>query len=203
MTYSFKWTMVILFCLFTWPLSLPARIAYRYFRSEIYFDFSAKLLSLVPGKFGQYLRTSFYVVTLDRCHADLAVAFGSFFSHPTAKVGRCVVVGSYSIIGTAVLGDGVLIASHVSILSGKHQHGSALKGVAFSGEVYYETVTIGAGSWIGEGAIIMASVGRQCIVGAGSVVAKPVPDLSTAVGNPARFYLSNQPTGADVITAPV
>ena len=79
MPYGFKCVLVALFCAVTWPLSLPARIAHRHFGSETLFDFSAKLLSLVPGKVGQYLRTSFYVVTLDRCPADLSVAFGSFF----------------------------------------------------------------------------------------------------------------------------
>ena len=187
MPYGFKVVLVSLFGLITWPLSLSARIAHRYLGSESMFDFSAKLLSLVPGKVGQYLRTSFYMVTLERCPADLAVAFGSFFSHPTAKVGRAVVIGSYSIVGTAILGDGVLIASRVSVLSGKFQHGSALHGVMSAHETRYETVTIGAGCWIGEGAIVMASLGQRCIVGAGSVVTKAAPDNTVAVGNPARF----------------
>lgn len=194
MPYGFKCVLVALFGLITWPLSLPARVVHRRFGSEALFDFSAKLLSLVPGKVGQYLRTSFYVVTLERCPADLAVAFGSFFSHPTAKVGRSVAIGSYSIVGTAVLGDAVLIASRVSVLSGKFQHGSALHGVASSRATHYETVTIGTGCWIGEGAIVMASLGRHCIVGAGSVVTKAAPDRTVAVGNPARFLKDTEGT---------
>ena len=192
MPYGLKCVLVSLFCAVTWPLSLPARITHRRFGSETIFDFSAKLLSLVPGKLGQYLRTSFYVVTLDQCPADLSVAFGSFFSHATAIVGRSVVIGSFSIIGTARLGNGVSMASHVSVLSGKHQHGSALHGLSAAHEVHYEMVTIGDGCWIGQGAIVMASVGRQCIVGAGSVVTKPAADRSVLGGNPAKFLKSTE-----------
>ena len=44
---------------------------------------------------------------------------------------------------------------------------------------------IGAGSWIGSGAIVMADVGANAVVGAGAVVTKPVPDAVVAAGVPA------------------
>jgi acetyltransferase-like isoleucine patch superfamily enzyme len=50
----------------------------------------------------------------------------------------------------------------------------------------YETVTIGRETWVGEGAIIMANVGRRCIVSAGAVVTKEMPDNVVIGGNPAR-----------------
>ena len=123
------------------------------------------------------------------CYAQrhVAVAFGAFLSHPTARLGRGVVVGSYSIIGNAEIEDGVLIASRVSILSGKHQHGSPYTKDAVTPHTSFARVRIGEGSWIGEGAVIMASVGKKCVVAAGSVVTRPAPDGSIAVGNPARF----------------
>lgn len=191
MPYGLKCAIVGVLCLLTWPLSLPSRIAHRYFGRESLFDFSAKLLSLVPGKVGQYLRTSFYVVTLRRCPADLAMAFGSFFSRPSAQVGRSVVIMSYSIIGYAKLGDGVLIASRVSVLSGKHHHRTE-KGGSMVRDSHFEEVSIGSGSWIGEGAIVMASIGEHCVVSAGSVVTKPAPDRIVAVGNPARFLRASE-----------
>jgi acetyltransferase-like isoleucine patch superfamily enzyme len=96
-------------------------------------------------------------------------------------------MGSFTIVGTAVIGDGVMIGSRVSVLSGKYQHGGFLQGMAPSGEGRFETVTIGGGCWIGEGSIVMASLGQHCMVSAGSVVTKPAPDRVVAVGNPARF----------------
>ena len=48
-------------------------------------------------------------------------------------------------------------------------------------------VRIGAGTWIGSGAIVMADVGKNSVVGAGSVVSKPLPDNVVAAGAPARI----------------
>ena len=45
---------------------------------------------------------------------------------------------------------------------------------------------VGAGSWIGSAAVILADVGRNSVVGAGSVVTSPVPDNVIAAGVPAR-----------------
>jgi acetyltransferase-like isoleucine patch superfamily enzyme len=187
--YGIKWILVGLCVLVTGPLSVVSALAYRYLGIEAVFDFSAKLLSVVPGLPGQYLRASFYVVTLEECPADIAVAFGSFFSHPAVIVGRRVSIGAYSIIGTALIESDALIASRVSIPSGRHQHGDgshAMEGSDLVASARLARVRVGQGAWIGEGAIVMESVGRRAVVGAGSVVTKPVPDGVVVAGNPAR-----------------
>jgi acetyltransferase-like isoleucine patch superfamily enzyme len=51
-------------------------------------------------------------------------------------------------------------------------------------------VTVGAGAWIGAGAIVLADVGRGTVVAAGSVVTKPLPDGVIAAGVPARVLRS-------------
>lgn len=49
-------------------------------------------------------------------------------------------------------------------------------------------IHIGEGCWIGESvSIIGASVGKQSIIGANSVVTKDIPDNCIAVGSPARI----------------
>ena len=48
-------------------------------------------------------------------------------------------------------------------------------------------VRIGSGSWIGENACILGVIiGKQCVIGANSVVTKDIPDYSVAVGIPAK-----------------
>lgn len=49
-------------------------------------------------------------------------------------------------------------------------------------------ITVGDNSFIGCRAMILpgAHIGRNCIVGAGSVVTKPVPDGCVVAGNPAK-----------------
>lgn len=62
-------------------------------------------------------------------------------------------------------------------------------------------VRIGSGTWIGAGAIVMADVGRDSIVGAGAVVTKPVPDRVLAAGVPAQVIRSRD--AAPAATLPI
>ena len=110
----------------------------------------------------------------------------TFFAHPEAHIGKNVYVGSYCILGRVTIGDGTLLASGVQVLSGQHQHTRSADGDAFSGGQFVQ-ITIGADSWIGAAATVMANVGSRTTVGAGSVVTKPVPDDCVAAGNPARI----------------
>jgi maltose O-acetyltransferase len=49
-------------------------------------------------------------------------------------------------------------------------------------------IVIGDGSWIGARAIILpgVTIGRRCLVAAGAVVSRDVPDDTLVAGNPAR-----------------
>lgn len=57
-----------------------------------------------------------------------------------------------------------------------------------TGKRYVTTTTIGDDVFLGAAAIVLAGVtrGNRVIIGAGSVVAKDVPDNSVVAGNPAR-----------------
>ena len=52
-----------------------------------------------------------------------------------------------------------------------------------------DQVTIGDGTWIGINACVMGNVriGKNCVIGANSVVTGDVPDYAVAVGSPARI----------------
>ncbi|GBO83165.1 hypothetical protein [Marinobacter salsuginis] len=53
--------------------------------------------------------------------------------------------------------------------------------------------TIGAGTVIFAGAVVVGniSIGKNCIIGANSVVLRDVPDNSVCVGAPARVVSQN------------
>jgi len=170
---------------------LPAALCYRLqaalFGAEQVFPGWAQLLSLLPGLTGVHLRHAFYRKSMRQCGPDACISFGTIFSHPDVSIGAAVYVGHYCSIGNVTVEDDVLIASHVSIMNGCHQHGTESVEVPLREQPgQYEPVTIGRDSWIGERATIAASVGRHCIIGAGSLVLSPVPDYSIAVGVPAR-----------------
>jgi acetyltransferase-like isoleucine patch superfamily enzyme len=147
----------------------------------------ATILSLVPGYLGITLRRCFYWGTLAESHWDLFMGFGSFFTHAGTRVGRNVLVGAYTLIGTCRVGDHVRIGSRVSLLSGRRQHGFRRGSMeAFDERVTLQEIELGEGSWIAEGAVVMADLGRNSGVGAGAVVVKPVPSGVIVAGNPAR-----------------
>lgn len=154
-------------------------------RDEVYLT-SAQFLALFPGKIGSYLRVAFYRFTTTSTHRECYIGFGSYFSKRDVSVAADVSIGAYCVIGRVDIGTGALVASKVSIPSGRHQHRDAKGRRLAQGEMAANRITIGCDSWVGESALILADVGEGCVVGGGSVVTKPVPDNVTVAGNPAR-----------------
>lgn len=147
----------------------------------------SQLFSLIPGLTGVYLRRAFYRLVLPRCGTDCCLTFGTTFSHPTAKIGDRVYVGAGCSLGDVELDDDVLLASHVSVMNGSQQHGIERLDVPIREQPgHFVPIRIGRDSWIGERAIIAADVGQHCVIGAGSVVTKAIPDYAIAVGVPAK-----------------
>jgi virginiamycin A acetyltransferase len=153
-------------------------------RIQVSYVFFAQWFALFPGIVGTFARAAFYKYTLRACSIDTTIAFGTVFSSRDACVGENVSIGSFCVVGRARIGRGTQISSHVEILSGRYQH-SRDEGGRFldskSGEV-----VIGSDCWIGASAVIMANVGDQSTIGAGSVVVKDIPDHVIAVGVPAK-----------------
>ncbi len=163
---------------------LVAWVEKRILRSEQVFVTFGQVLSLLPGMIGSYLRSAYYFAILDQCSWEFHIGFGSYLSHRSVSIGPNVAMGSYCVIGTAAIADEVMIASRVSITSGKRQHIDQWGRI--SSIPRFEKITIGKKTWIGEGAIIAANVGNHCIVAAGGVVTEDTPDGHLIAGNPAR-----------------
>ena len=147
------------------PLLLACALERRFGSGERVFVSCGELVALVPGWPGSMARKAFYAATLRSCAERAYIGFGTVVTHRGASVGDDVYIGPYGVIGTARIGDGVKIASRVSILSGRHQH-EVVSGFGASSLPALSEVTIGAGAWIGEGAIVMADVGPRSVVGA-------------------------------------
>ena len=87
--------------------------------------------------------------------------------------------------GHIYIGDRVMIGPNVTIATANHPIEPELraKGLQYNRDVY-----IGENVWIAAGVIIVPGVriGKNSVIGAGSVVTKDIPDNVLAVGNPCR-----------------
>jgi len=149
---------------------------------------SSQLWSLVPGLTGQYLRRALLARVLTGGCADSAVIeFGVLFSQVDSRVDEGVYIGPRCHLGHVHLERDVLLAAGVHVPSGAHTHGTDSSEGTFRDQPGdLRQVRIGAGSWIGSNAVVMADVGKNAIVGAGAVVTRPLPDRVLAAGVPAR-----------------
>jgi virginiamycin A acetyltransferase len=170
---------------------LPVLVAYRlnstFLGRNRALESASQLLSLLPGVSGQYLRRAFLQRVLDRCHPTALVEFGTLFSQAGAVLEENVYVGPRCQLGLVRLERDVLLASGVQVPSGgkTHYFDDPARPIREQGGER-RMVTIGAGAWVGTGAIILADVGAGTVVAAGAVVTKPLPENVIAGGVPAR-----------------
>jgi acetyltransferase-like isoleucine patch superfamily enzyme len=163
---------------------------------------SSQLLALLPGVSGQYLRRAFLGRVLANCHPSATIQSGTLFSQVNARIDENVYVGPGCHLGSVHLEKDVLLAAGVHVPSGRHTHSVGSTDVPIRDQAENRRmVRIGSGTWIGAGAIIMADVGRDSIVGAGAVVTKPVPDRVLAAGVPAQVIKSRD--AAPAVTPPI
>lgn len=53
---------------------------------------------------------------------------------------------------------------------------------------------VGEGTWVGVGSCVMQGIkiGKNCMIGAGSVVVRDIPDGVVAYGNPCKVMRKNE-----------
>ena len=88
-------------------------------------------------------------------------------------------------VGRVTFGDNCLLAPNVAIYTAGHPIHPDNRNSLYE---YGIDVTIGDNVWIGGNVVIMpgVNIGSNCVIGAGSVVTKDIPDWSVAAGNPCR-----------------
>ena len=127
------------------------------------------------------------------------------FSHiqKGSKIGKkCVMGQNVNVANNVVIGDFVKIQNNVSVYEGVTLEDYVFCGpsMVFTnildpkckypqvGAEFYVNTLVKEGASIGANATIVCGVtlGKHCLIGAGTVVVKDVPDYALMVGNPAR-----------------
>jgi acetyltransferase-like isoleucine patch superfamily enzyme len=109
---------------------------------------------------------------------------------PVVTIGdRCLIGKGSGIVGhfSIVIGDDVWTGHHVYITDQNHGYTDVSKPISQQSQPE-RPVSIGNGSWLGHGSIVLpgVTIGEHVVVGANSVVTRDIPSYSVAVGSPAR-----------------
>ena len=96
--------------------------------------------------------------------------------------------------GPVTIGKKVMMGPEVVIYTSGHRHDRCDIPMSAQGDDETKPVVIGDDVWIGRRVIIMPGVkiGTGCIIGAGAVVTKDIPDYSVAGGVPAKVIKSRK-----------
>lgn len=187
-------------CLLVLPLVVVFWLVAKSGHRDTMFSGMSQLLSLIPGKSGSYLRKAFYQFAMSHCHDDGFIGFGAIFSQADTEIHQGVYIGPQCNIGKCCIGRDCLFGSGVHVLSGKGQHrfDDLSTPVRDQGGTF-EKIAIGEDTWVGNGAIIMANVGKHCVVAAGAVVTVDVADYAIVAGNPAKVVRSRSSSNGEVV----
>ncbi len=101
---------------------------------------------------------------------------------------NCVVLD----VAPVRIGSGVLFGPAVQLYAAPHPLGAAQRS---TGLELGQAIEIGDDCWIGGAAIVCPGVriGNRCVIGAGSVVTRDIPDGVFAAGNPCRVLRHIEP----------
>lgn len=132
--------------------------------------------------------------------ATLSVGYGA--DDPNLP-DRALVVGDRSILGARVsitahssitIGEAVFFGQSVFVTDASHGYQDPTRPI---GQQFgtHQPVSIGDGSWIGHGVVILPGtrIGRNVVVAAGAVVRGEVEDYAVVAGNPARVVRRLEP----------
>lgn len=90
--------------------------------------------------------------------------------------------------GDIIIEDNVLMGSGVHIYVSNHRFDNQDIDIYYQGHSEPKPVVVKQGAWIGANVILLpgVTVGRNAVVGAGSVVTKSVDDFDVVAGSPAK-----------------
>lgn len=111
--------------------------------------------------------------------------------NPTIIIGNNCSIGHYNEIyatKSIIIEDYVLTADRVYISDNSHGYTDINLPILYQPIKQLKSVRIGEGTWLGVGvAVIGATIGKHCVIGANAVVTRNIPDYCVAVGIPARI----------------
>ena len=139
------------------------------------------------GKFSKKLRMFAAKGFIKYCGENVNIEHGAVISSKLS-IGNNSGVGINCVCGGELrIGNDVMMAPECVIISRNHEFSNLDLPMCLQGYKREAPCVIGDDVWIGRRVMIMPGVhiGNHCIIGAGAVVTKDIPDWAIVAGNPA------------------
>ncbi len=170
-------------------------------RGWVYFPYASQALSQIPFSLGWKLRRAIYARSMTGGVGEgTTIHHGVVFDDHRSTIGREVWISAGVYIELCELEDYVMIGPRAVLLTAGsyHRFDRTDVPIKLQGNGERRPLRIGRGAWIGANATVMANVGHDAIVSAGSLVTRPVPPYAIVGGNPAQILRMRQPPPSGV-----
>lgn len=156
---------------------------------RLYFGIGIRLKSSVQSQRAMKIRYWLASRFVEHCGKNVNFERGAKFN-PELSIGDNSGVGmDCELSGRIVIGNDVMMGPHCIMRTYSHAHDRLDIPMNQQGFEPERVMHIGDDVWIGTSVIILpgVNIGSHCIIGAGSVVTKDVPDYAIVGGVPAKI----------------
>lgn len=155
---------------------------------RLYFGIGVRLPSSVNAEWAKKVRYLLARNFIARCGEDVNFETNSGFN-PELEIGDRSGVGvNCRLSGRIIIGNDVMMGPNCVMRTYSHAHDRIDIPMNQQGFELEQVMHIGDDVWIGTNVIILpgVNIGSHCIIGAGAVVTKDVPDYAVVGGVPAK-----------------